>query len=510
MTVNHQTEIEQFGDYEEAPPEAAALFESLRAYGYSTESAIADLIDNSIAASATQIDIQFEWRGKDSWAYVLDNGSGMTEKELSSAMRPGSQHPAEIRRDNDLGRFGLGMKTASVSQCKNLSVISKKSGTSSARRWDLGYINATNEWRLLKELSSVSEELTNNLDDREAGTLVVWEQMDRLVGEADEKDSRALDRFLTVVRNLESHLSMVFHRYMAGRNSIVFTLNGRTIEPWDPFLIDEPATQNLPTENLEFEGSIVSIAPSVLPHHSRISGEKHELAAGPRGWNAHQGFYIYRNRRLLVAGTWLGMGIKQEEHYKLARIRVDIGNDSDEAWGLDVRKSRATPPGVLKEDFNRIARATRRKAVEVYRHRGKSIARASSAPHVFLWKRRFVGGRFGFELERKHPLVRRAIATSQDSKAISALLNHIEQSVPYQDIWVNTADYPDGANSPYAGKREQYLYEAAEQTLNQLLEDGLGISEALENLSSEGVFSGFPEVIQTLAEQHNATGTFSE
>jgi hypothetical protein len=509
VSVNKESVIEQFGDYEDAPPEAAALFESLRAYGYSTESAIADLIDNSIAARATQIDVCFEWRGENSWAYVLDNGSGMTEPGLSSAMRPGSQHPAQVRQDDDLGRFGLGMKTASVSQCKNLSVISKKDGIRSARRWDLGYINATNQWRLLKQLSAVSEDLASKLDDRETGTLVVWEQMDRLVDDASEKDPRAHDRFLTVVRDLERHLSMVFHRYMVGRDSVIFTLNGRTIIPWDPFLIDESATQNLPTEYLDFEGSMVTIAPSVLPHHSRISSEKHELAAGPRGWNAHQGFYIYRNRRLLVAGTWLGMGVKQEEHYKLARIRVDIGNDADEAWGLDVRKSRATPPGVLKEDFNRIARATRRKAVEVYRHRGKSIARASSAPHVFLWKRRFVGGRFGFELERKHPLVRRAIATSQDKKAITALLNHIEQSVPYQDIWINSADHPEGANSPYAGKREQYLYEAAEQTLNQLLEDGLEISEALESLSAEGVFSGFPEVIQTLAEQHNATGAYS-
>ena len=211
MAVNHEIDIEQFGDYEQAPPEAAALFESLRAYGYSTESAIADLIDNSIAARSTQIDIYFEWRGKDSLAYVLDNGSGMTETELSSAMRPGSQHPAEIRQDDDLGRFGLGMKTASVSQCKNLSVISKKDGIRSARRWDLEYINATNEWRLLKELSPVSEDLTSKLDDRDTGTLVVWEQMDRLVDDADEKDPRALDRFLTVVRDLERHLSMVFH-----------------------------------------------------------------------------------------------------------------------------------------------------------------------------------------------------------------------------------------------------------------------------------------------------------
>jgi len=510
LTVHRFNENEQFGAYEAAPPDAAALFESLRAYGYSTESAIADLIDNSIAARATQIDIQFDWKGKDSWAYVLDNGTGMTETELSAAMRPGSQHPSEVRRDDDLGRFGLGMKTASVSQCKNMSVISKKDGSSSARRWDLGYINATNEWRLLKALSPVGEELSKKLYDREVGTLVVWEQMDRLVGEADEKDRRAHDRFLAAVRNLESHLAMVFHRYMSGRDRIVFTLNGQNIEPWDPFLIDEPATQNLPTENLEFAGSSVIVAPSVLPHHSRISSEKHELSAGPLGWNAHQGFYIYRNRRLLVAGTWLGMGIKQEEHYKLARIRVDIGNDTDEAWGLDVRKSRATPPGALKEDFVRIARATRRKAVEVYRHRGKSIARASSAPHVFLWKRRFVGGRFGFELERKHPLVRRAVAASQDRKAITALINHIEQSLPYQDIWINTADYPDGANSPYAGTREQYLYEAAEQTLTQLLEDGLEISEAFEQLSTEGVFSGFPEVIQTLAEKYGVAGMYSE
>src|SRR5439155_3815390 len=134
---------------------------------------------------------------------------------------------------------------------------------------------------------------------------------------------------------------------------------------------NEPATQRLPTEDLPFQARRVHVAPYVLPHVSKLDAAAHADASGSRGWNAQQGFYVYRARRLLVAGDWLGLSrMQQEEHYKLARIRVDLNNAMDEAWQIDVRKAAARIPGPLQPELNRIAQATRRRAAEAYRFRG--------------------------------------------------------------------------------------------------------------------------------------------
>ena len=129
---------------------------------------------------------------------------------------------------------------------------------------------------------------------------------------------------------------------------------------------------------------------------------------GSREWNSRQGFYVYRNRRMLVAGDWLGLPFTKEEHYKLARIQVDIPNAMDQDWQIDVRKSRVRPPGVLRKDLERIANLTRKRAVEIYRHRGKIVARSRSAGHTFAWQRKVKNGTIFYCLDRKHPLISKA------------------------------------------------------------------------------------------------------
>ena len=135
--------------HEITAPDAASMFESLRAFGYELPTALADLIDNSVFAGARNVWIDFEWNGAESTVSITDDGHGMAEKELVNAMRPGSRNPREVRDPKDLGRFGLGLKTASLSQGRRLTVRSKQvESTGFTRCWDLDHVAKTGDWYL--------------------------------------------------------------------------------------------------------------------------------------------------------------------------------------------------------------------------------------------------------------------------------------------------------------------------------------------------------------------------
>jgi len=205
-----------------------------------------------------------------------------------------------------------------------------------------------------------------------SGTCVVWKRLDRLVGNAAADDDTAHRAFLEAADRVCDHLAMVFGDYLKGRDAIELYVGNKRIQKWDPFL-ESYDTQIADEEVFDVDGKTVRVRPFVLPHSSRLDKKAFEAAGGPAGWNAQQGFYIYRNRRMLVAGGWLNLGLAREEHLKLARIRVDIDTGSDALWQLDIKKARATPPVTLRDDMRRIARLTRSAASEVYRHRGKKI-----------------------------------------------------------------------------------------------------------------------------------------
>ena len=462
--------------------------ESLRATGYSLPDAVSDLIDNSIAAGARDIWLKFHWAGADSWASILDDGSGMSESDLINAMRIGSRSPREMREPSDLGRYGLGLKTASISQARSLTVASHTANGHGihTRRWDLDHLAATGDWQLLNvPFEDIAKGDAARLTQLEHGTLVLWNKLDRLVGDVGVDKSRARRQFHDALRVVEEHVAMVFHRFMAERNSVSIRINDQLIKPWDPFLADEAATQRLPSETLGPSDSGITITPFVLPHHSRLSGEKHRAAAGPAGWNAQQGFYVYRNRRLLLPGDWLGLGFMKEEHYKLARIQLNLSNSSDHEWEIDVRKSRARPPLPYKDDLRRIAQAVRKRAVTVYRHRGKTIARTVRKSPVFVWKRQVKRNKVSYEINRDHPLVRDAVeANSIDPRKLQQILRLVEEYVPVQLIWVDMAEGDESQSQPFESAAEREIVGLIRALYSAFVNAGLSHREALGRLGS--------------------------
>lgn len=489
MTTEHGFDIVE--------PNAGALIESLRAFGYTPESAIADLVDNSITAGAKNVEIEFSWSGAMSRIRIADDGDGMTEAELVNAMRAGSRSPRAERDPRDLGRFGLGLKTASFSQCRILSVMSKTTESAVAcRRWDLDEVVSSGEWRLLHGPTRWGASRLAVLEGQAQGTEVIWERLDRLVDDSDIDDSAAQRHFLTVADRVSAHLSMTFHRFLTGRR-LSITVNGHEIARWDPFLDGNPARQSLGTERITCAGGAIEVHPYVLPHRSKLAEDDFRLAGGARGWNDLQGFYVYRNERLLVAGDWLGLRFTKEEHYKLARIRIDIPNDTDEQWQIDVRKSVAVPPPEVREALQRIARFTRERAVEVYRHRGKVVTRQADRGITPLWREKVRHGRIIYEINRDHEAVAGALH-EPNTKNVRTLLRLVEETVPVPLIAINTSERPEEHGGPLDGTTPKAARSLAEDVYWSIRRNGVVHAEAAKRVLTTDPFHLYPELLEVL------------
>jgi len=217
----------------QAPPEASSMIETFRAIGYSIETAIADIIDNSITAHAQNIWIDYEWNGPSTILSVTDDGYGMNNEKLVQAMKPGSISPLEVRKEHDLGRFGLGLKTASFSQCRKFAVLSlKKQHQPVFWCWDLDYVNHYKSWSLIRYCPA-EESYVRNLEEIGHGTTVVWWDIDRLTSNTRTDSEQSKAQFLSTMDSVKRHLGMVFHRFIDEGLNIFF--RGRKIESWDPF-----------------------------------------------------------------------------------------------------------------------------------------------------------------------------------------------------------------------------------------------------------------------------------
>ncbi|MGE3743839.1 MAG: ATP-binding protein [Geminicoccaceae bacterium] len=284
----------------EIVPSPSALVQSLRGLGYSPETALADLVDNSISSGATNISIQLDWNDDDPRVALLDDGKGMDEAGLKAAMCFGGAGPAAVRQDDDLGRFGLGLKTASLSQCRRMTVISRRDGRTSALSWDLDEIERRARWKALVPALLPDSPAVQLLLAKPRGTLVLWERMDAVAG------LFGLDRetFFLRVRDIRAYMAMVFHRFLGGdARRISLSVNGRDVKGWDPFQRSHPATITMQSEPIRHRGLTVRVTPYVLPHRDRFPNEaEYEAAGGPGGWSERQGFYVYRQKRLLVGG----------------------------------------------------------------------------------------------------------------------------------------------------------------------------------------------------------------
>jgi hypothetical protein len=357
-------------------PSAGRLMASLRDIGYDLPSAVADLVDNSIDAGAREITIRIEADGASSWLRVSDDGMGMTPTRLDEAMRYGTQADYAERA---LGHFGLGLKTASLSQCRRLTVASRRRASirTSIRCWDLDHVLARNSWDLERISSrTASERLTGPLAATGHGTVVLWQNLDRVLPRRPTPGltGKVLSR---AAAEISQHLEMVFHRFLSGEaygdhDRLRILLNGGALEPWDPFARQEPETRTLPRQVLKAEdssGSALSleVQPFVLPgQHLFSSPEAHRRAGGPNRWNRHQGFYVYRRDRLIQAGGWNRLRTL-DEHAKLARIAVDLPLGREQHFAVDVAKMRVGIPEELRDGLRAIASAAVSAAQDRYR-----------------------------------------------------------------------------------------------------------------------------------------------
>lgn len=370
---------------EEVVPAASRTISSLRDIGYELPQAVADLVDNSIEADATEVHVDLGFMGEDSWIRISDNGIGMDTRAITESLRIGA---ARDYADDDLGKFGFGLKTASISQCRRLVVASRTEPDRvaiDARAFDLDHIERTNRWEILILGSDARpDHLTGPLHDG-PGTVVLWENLDRILTYRDPEGYWAKQRLLADADDIYEHLAMVFHRFLSGsargRQKVEIYVNGAHVEPWDPFCSDEPATDSLDQSHYQVASGgrqgIVSVHPYVLPGKDEFSdAAAWNRASGPNKWNNQQGLYVYRADRLIQWGGWSRLRTL-DEHLKLARVALDFTPDLDSAFGINISKAIVTIPSELKKDIQPEVTRVCSLANEKYRNSGRTRRRPS-------------------------------------------------------------------------------------------------------------------------------------
>ena len=425
------------------PPDAATLMWSTRAIGYTTPAAVADLIDNSISANASKISIQF-LSGENSYVSILDDGNGMTAEELRLAMRYGSGSPWQERQANDLGRFGLGLKTASLSQCRRLTVISKKDGEFSAYCWDLNYVISTGHWDLIElddsEIYSLPQ--FDSLAVMSEGTIVLWEKLDKiLAGNVDKEKG-----LLLKIKEIEEHLSLTFHRYLQGEPGIKklkILSNGLPLKPNDPFYVSR--SDELPSERIvvkyedvkgEQKEDTVVVTPFILPFSDSMTQEELTALGGKEGLIKNQGFYIYRNKRLIVAADWFRVARKTDLS-KLCRVRVDMPNTLDDIWTIDVKKSMAIPPEVVIKNLRRIVTPIIKAGKRKYKFRA---TKEMSTDRTQLWVSRETRNGVIYNINPDYPVLKDLLSEIQDQRKMMTFLRLLEQNIPVNAIHTDFSD----------------------------------------------------------------------
>lgn len=492
------------GKTRNAPPRAGAMMEALRGLGYSTAAALADIVDNSVSAGATEVRIDFAWAGTESRISILDDGRGMDDAELESAMTLGDKSPLDDRAADDLGRFGMGLKTASFSQCRRLTVASVRDGAlPSCLRWDLDALAArpTEGWLLFEGPAAGSEPFLEPVVERGKGTLVLWEVLDRIV-----TDGFTTDDFADLIDGVESRLAMVFHRLLQGpRPSLRLLINGCPVAPWDPFMSGHPAKPwESPVARQTTGPGLVEIACHVLPHRDLLTPDEYAKAGGPEGWTAQQGFYVYRNRRLLLAGGWLGLGQgrawNREEAHRLARLRLDIPNTADAEWKIDIRKSTARPPVCLRPWLMRLAEDTRDRARRVFAYRGSPVPGRGGTPVEQAWRAEHSRSGMRYRIDGKHPAVAAVLdAAGPLLPLVKAMLSVVEETVPVQRIWLDTAENKETPRTGFVGEPPEHVI----SVLGTLFEDmvgrrGMSNTAAKRMLAGTEPFQNYPELVAAL------------
>lgn len=459
-------------------PHPSAMVGGMRSIGYSPQTAIADLVDNSITAEAKNISIGIlpsESDKETGYIYVEDDGVGMSPEGLHEAMRWGGKGPNNKRRANDLGRFGLGLKTASFSIGRKLTVATRDSGgLLKILCWDLAHMEAAG-WKMQEGLDTETKaifarsSLAKNA--KATGTVVIITKVDRLTVRSSHISNTERNS-ANITKKISLHLGMTFHRFI--EEGIKIKLGNSEIKPWDPF---HKAT----SKHSERLGSDATVTSYVLPHHSTLTDTEHDQMAGPKGWNGHQGFIVYRAKRLIVQGGWLGL-FDTSESCRLARIKIDLKNDLDEKWDLDVIKSKVSPPSWQIADLQRIGEASRRESQAAFNFRGARQApnneKQAEIEKASFWHQVPSPNSVKFRINRAHPVIQSLKQAISEPALAEAFIKTFETLLPLDAILQDPKRTTNGAKEAFTTQDIELNAELAKNTINLLVAQGNNLERA--------------------------------
>ena len=421
------------------PPKAKYLMGSMRHMGYSFADAIADVMDNSVSAGCTNIKLLFPTNPENIYVGILDDGHGMSSQELFRAMCYGSRANEKERSENDLGRYGLGMKSASLSQCRRMTVVSKKDGEISAFRWDYDEITSQgqrNDWSVLQLNEEEIKQLFcySEIAELEHGTLVLWEDFDGMY----KSSGGRIYETLTRNRNfLLDHLPLIYHRFMS-EDGLKIHINYEVLKPLDPFLVNRSDCSwgviRQPLTDSNGKEHFVEITPYKLPFVTEMSEEEQHLIGGADKMSKMQGYFIYRGRRLIRYGTWFGT--PRHEVSKYARVKVDIPNCMDDIWKVDVMKRNAEIPTELSKLLEKTIGTLIAKSTRQTRFRGRPVTRPNEK-EIYVWDR--IESRdnyYSYKINRNNTFIRTVMDQLNDSQktSVEMMLQQIELNIPIHQM----------------------------------------------------------------------------
>ncbi len=484
-------------------PQANHLMGSMRSMGYTFESAIADIIDNSISANCREVRLQFPKNALHCFVSILDDGYGMSPDELFNAMRYGSSASEDERSTQDLGRFGLGLKAASLSQCKKLTVVSKQENSVSGFSWDYDYILEHKDW-LVIELSD--EEVrkvpsVESLLEQKSGTLVVWENFDVIEKSSNGQVYSALCDYKD---KIIKHLALIFHRYIDAprKEKITMYLNNHKIAALDPFLEGHPKTTRKKEIDIAINDSNdverhVMVQPVVLPFYKDLSESDKNKLGGVESLKTKQGFYVYRNKRLIIWGTWFGL--PRNELTKNARIRVDIPNTLDDIWNIDIKKQSASIPKSIQNQLRKKVEDVMDISVRQQTHRGRTNKVDDKID--YLWNR--IEGRdklYFYEINKDSNLFNfvRSKISDEAYTYVEMLIDEIEKNIPIQQIYTDQScnaiiEKEDNNREDEVFQKAVLMIEFAKQ-----LAVDKPIKEVIDNTFCSEPFCRYPEIKELL------------
>lgn len=496
------------GTYKENIPKADMLMGSMRSMGYSFETAIADIIDNSISAGCSFVSLLFPTDSFQKQAVgILDDGCGLSREELFDAMCYGSAAAETARSENDLGRFGLGLKAASLSQCRILTVVSMQDGNICAYSWDYNYILKHKKW-FVNELTT--EEIAalpyiNDLHDtcnkNGSGTLVLWEDFDVL---EKSNPGQVFSTLRELSDKVQNHVALIYHRYISTKK-LTIGVNNAKVKPQDPFLENNAKTTTKKERTIALRDSqgierLIKVRPYILPFVTDLSDKDKKLLGGTENLRSRQGFYIYRNQRLIIYGTWFGL--KRNELTKNARIRVDIPNTLDDIWGIDIKKQNATIPKSIQNQLKKTVEEAMDISIKKQTHRGRKDNSEDNISHI--WDR--MRGRnesFFYQINRNSPLCKYVMERIPDDLAdtIEMLLTEIEKNIPVQNIYIDKCN-----DSIIIEDKSNYLeddFQTGITLIDHAVKYGKTLNEAMEMIIQAEPWCCQPQLKEMLKNYYN-------